>query len=399
MASEIEASLKVKPKIHITAGKIVQFFISGVVIYALGVFAVVGFASGDFSTGLMRMAAVTAVACPCAWALSVPTAFAAAIGGLTGRGILVRGGTALEIAGNAKNIIIDKTGTVTLAEPEIAAVISFDIPEDKLIQIAASVEAGFNHPIASAIVAHASENKVDLLKTQGSEYLAGMGIKSTVNNQKVIIGSRETMTDNNIQVPDHAAFQGRPVFVGVDNRLAGVIDIQDSLMESAGNLGSRLRKLGIKKVVLATGDNEEAEAKRVARIINTDACYFGLKPEDKKNLVNELKAEGFTVMVGDGVNDAASLADADLGISIGRTKADLAVKSSGIIVMQDNAESIIIILEKGRKLIRIIKENYAWAIGFNTIGILLATAGILNPWLAALFHHISSVIVVLNSTG
>ncbi|MCP4722331.1 MAG: cadmium-translocating P-type ATPase [Desulfobacteraceae bacterium] len=397
MAKEITASLKVKPKIHLTAGKIVQAFIAGVVIYALGVCLVVGFLTNDFTEGLMRMAAVTAVACPCAWALSVPTAFAAALGGLSSRGILVRGGTPLEIVGRAVNVILDKTGTITLTKPLVAEIISFELPEEKLLQIAASIETGFNHPIANAVVSHAAKKNIRLLPAKGSEYLPGLGIKSIVNNQKVILGATDTMVNMGIVLPNGVKVKGRATWIAIDEKIAGAIDIQDELRESAINLGARFHDLGIKKVVLATGDNEEAEAKRVAGLIKADTCRWGLKPDDKKILVNELKAQGLTVMIGDGYNDALSLAAADVGIAIGGNKADLAVKSSDIIIMKDDSTPLFAILEKGKKLIQIIKENYAWAIGFNTVGIALATGGILSPWVAALFHHMSSVLVVLNS--
>lgn len=398
MAKEIEASLKVKPTIHRRADTIVQFFISGVVLYALGVLVVTGFITGDFKAGLMRMAAVTAVACPCAWALSVPTAFAAAIGGLSSRGILVRGGTPLEIAGQAVNVMLDKTGTLTLAEPRVAEILALEIPEDELVQIAASVEAGFNHPIANAIVSYASENKVQPLSAQGSEYLPGLGIKSTVNGRKVMLGSAETLEEFNIPLPSNLEVKGRATWVAIDGKIAGAIIIQNELRKYAEDLGKELHKLGIKRVEIATGDNEEAEAKRVAHLIKADGYIWGVTPDEKKARLEKLKAQGLTIMVGDGINDAISLAAADLGISIGRTKADLAVKSSDIIVMRNDAISLITILKKGRKLLRIIKQNYAWAMGFNTVGILLATIGLLDPWLAAMFHHISSVLVVFNSS-
>ena len=163
------------------------------------------------------------------------------------------------------------------------------------------------------------------------------------------------------------------------------------------NLGESLRDLGIQKVVLATGDNEKTEAQRVAEVIKADEYRWGLKPDDKVALVKEFNQDGFTVMVGDGVNDATALAAADVGISIGHTKADLAIKSSDIIILRDDATSILGIVQMGKKLTRIIKQNYAWAIAFNLAGILLATKGILSPWAAALFHHLSSVLVVVNS--
>jgi heavy metal translocating P-type ATPase len=397
MAKEIDASLKIKPGIHQTADRIVQFFISGVVLYAMGVFFFTGGLTGHADTGLIRMAAVTAVACPCAWALSVPTAFAAAIGGLSGRGILVRGGIPLETAGRAVNMVLDKTGTVTLGEPKVVGIESLESPENELLGIAASVESGFNHPIANAIVSYASARGVRARKAENSEYLPGLGIKSSVRGHEVVMGSAETMTSWGMVLPPAQKEKGRRVWIGIDGGIVGAVIIQDELRSSAQGLGNALRDLGIKRIKLATGDNEGAEARRVARLIGTDECRWGLKPEDKISLVKDLSTQGPTIMVGDGVNDAASLAAADVGISMGRDKADLAIKSSDIIVMRDDATNLLTIIQTGKKLIRVIKQNYAWAIGFNAAGIALATAGLLNPWLAALFHHISSVLVVLNS--
>ena len=226
MAKEIEKSLKVKPKIHRTADIIVQLFISGVVLYAFGVFLFAGGLEGDFATGLIRMAAVTAVACPCAWALSVPTAFAAAIGGLSGRGILVRGGTPLEVAGRASNVVLDKTGTVTLAEPKVVGIETFGATRDELLQIAASVEAGFNHPIANAIVSYASAKGVCPLKAEGSEYLPGLGIKSSVGEREVVLGSTETVKAQGMTVPADIELNGRATWIGLDGKVVGAIVIQ-----------------------------------------------------------------------------------------------------------------------------------------------------------------------------
>jgi P-type E1-E2 ATPase len=213
----------------------------------------------------------------------------------------------------------------------------------------------------------------------------------------VILGSTETIKELGMAVPSDVGFKGRATWIGIDGKVMGAIVIQDELREYARGLGEALHGLGVKKVVLATGDNEEAEARRVAGLIGADGYRWGLRPDDKISLVKELSAQGVTVMVGDGVNDATSLAAADVGIAIGRTKADLAIKSSDIIVLRDDAASLLSAIQTGKKLIRVIKQNYVWAVGFNVAGITLATAGFLSPWLAALFHHISSVLVVLNS--
>lgn len=398
MAKEIEEHLKVKPKIHRIADKVVQIFISGVVLYAAIVFLVTAKLSGSYSMGLIRMAAVTAVACPCAWALSVPTAFAASIGGLSRKGILVNGGIPLETIGQASIVVLDKTGTVTLAEPEIAGIKSFGISKDELLQIAASVEVGFNHPIANAIVTYASSQGVQPLKVESSEYLPGLGVKSFMEGKEIFLGSTETVKSLGMLVPENVEVEGRATWIGMDNEIVGVISIQDELRDYAKGLARALHNKGIKKVILATGDSEEEEVRRVAQLIEADSYHWGLKPDNKVSLVKELKEEGITVMVGDGVNDSTALAVADVGVSIGHTKADLAIKSSDIVVLRNDATGLISIVDVGQKLIRVIKQNYAWAIGFNVVGIGLATAGILTPWLAALFHHFSSVLVVFNSS-
>ena len=298
MQKEIEKSLGVKPKTQQTADKIVQVFICGVVLYAVGVFFFNGGLTGNSAAALMRMAAVTAVACPCAWALSVPTAFAAAIGGLSRRGILVRGGTPLEMAGRASNVVLDKTGTVTLARPRVEAVKSFEMPPEELLQIAASIEAGFAHPVANAIVAYALEKGFRPLHTEGSEYLPGVGVKGSVGGHEILMGQTDTMKSRNIEIPANVQLNGRATWISLDGKIAGVIVIGDALRESARGLGEALHGLGIQRVELATGDHEEAEARRVARLVGADGCQWGLKPDDKTALLKDLSARGITMMVG-----------------------------------------------------------------------------------------------------
>ncbi len=397
MAKNIEAALKVKPAAHRKADRIVQFFIPGVVLYAFAVFVFSGGLAGEAAAGLVRMSAVLAVACPCAWALAVPTAFAAAIGGLSSRGILPRGGTPLETVGRAVHVILDKTGTVTYASPSVTGIESFGLPQTELLRIAASVESGFHHPVADAILAYASVQGVHPLPAQDSEYLPGIGVKSTVQGRNVVLGSTETIAALGMKVPSHVNINGRATWIAIDDDIAGVIIIHDELSPSALNLSDALHRLGAKTVLLATGDNEAAEARRVAECIGADECRWGLTPQEKTALVRDLSARGTTVMMGDGINDAMALTAADVGIAIGHGKADLAVRSSDIIVLRDDPASLLTIMRTGRRLIRVISQNYAWAIAFNLTGITLATFGVLSPWVAALLHHASSVLVVANS--
>lgn len=396
MAREMAGSLQHKSATQRRAETIVQFFIAGVVVFAVGVFLVTWGMTGDYVAGLMRMAAVTAVACPCAWALSVPTAFAAAIGGLGKRGILVRGGESLELAGRGVNVVLDKTGTLTLGKPRVETIRTFGMSEEELLQMAVSIESGFVHPVANAIVACGAARGIKALSVESSQYLPGMGIRSVIRGKEVILGGTSTLRSLGIDLPDET-IDGRVTWVVVDARVAGAFVLQEELREHALDLGRGLHALGVRHIELATGDNEKGEAERVADLIGADGYRIGLKPDEKTGLVRELKEQGVTLMVGDGINDSVSLAAADVGIAIGRAKADLAVKSSDIIVMREDASSLLTIVATGRRLTRIIIQNYAWAIGFNLVGITLAASGVLTPWLAALVHHVSSVLVVANS--
>jgi heavy metal translocating P-type ATPase len=390
MDKEIQKALQVKTSTHKTADRIVQIFIPGVVLYGLVILLI--------TCDLSRMATVVSIACPCAWALATPTAFAAAIGSLAGQGILARGGVPLEMIGEAAVVVLDKTGTVTLAEPRVASVKGFSLSEDQLLQIAASVETGFKHPVANAIVAYAAERNVRLLEAADADYMPGQGVKAMVQGSQVFLGPAEAMEEANLSLPADVQMDGRATWVAIDGKPAGVIFIQDLIREYAHGLADALHRLGIRQVILASGDTEEGEARRVAGIIGADEFHWHCTPEDKVTLVKILQEQGVTVMVGDGINDAPSLAAADVGIALGGAKADLAIQSSDIIVQREDATSLLTVLAKGKKLRLVISQNYLWAMGFNTVGILLATLGVLNPPLAAVLHHISSVFVVGNSS-
>jgi P-type E1-E2 ATPase len=268
--------------------------------------------------------------------------------------------------------------------------------EEELLQMAVSIESGFVHPVANAIVAHGAARGIKALSVESSQYLPGMGIRSVIRGKEVILGGTSTLRSLGIDLPEET-IDGRVTWVVVDSRVAGAFILQEKLRDHALDLGRGLHALGVRHIELATGDNEKGEAERVADLIGADGYRIGLKPDEKTGLVRELKEQGVTLMVGDGINDSVSLAAADVGIAIGSAKADLAVKSSDIIVMREDASSLLTIVATGKRLTRIIIQNYAWAIGFNLVGITLAASGVLTPWLAALVHHVSSVLVVANS--
>lgn len=390
IAQEIEASLSKKSDLQRRADTTVQILLLSVTAYAFLLLFVTG--------SLHLMATALAVMCPCAWALATPTAFAANIGRLASSNILARGGEPLENMQDIKTLILDKTGTVTLAEPEVSQVIEIGMPTRELLELAASVESRFDHPISRSIIAYAKTQGVNRFRSvEQAEDLPGRGIKAVVENQNILIGSAETLLNQKIELPN-IDYDGRAIWIAVSGEVKGIIVIRDIMLAEMKHLADTIHSFGIEQVILATGDNEEPEAKRVAEYINADEYYFNYTPEDKTALVKKYQLSGKVAMVGDGVNDAPALAAANVGIAIGGHKnVNLAIISSDIVILGHDAEDLIKILQLSQKMGGIIQQNYAWAMGFNIVGLALATFGFLNPVFAAFLHHISSVFVVTNA--
>lgn len=390
IAAEINKSLEKKSALQRKADTIVQYLLLGVTGYSFLLLSVTG--------SLDLMATTLSVLCPCAWALATPLVFASGIGRSARLNILARGGEPLEIMQQIETVILDKTGTVTLAEPKVSQVIPLAIERDELIEIAASVETRFSHPLARAIVVFARQKPLTRLRpVSDAEDLPGRGVKARLEGREVLIGSPETLAEYGVQIPA-LEYSGRAIWLAMDRKVKGVIVVQDVMRSTMSNLAGALRDLGVKRVILATGDHEESEAKRVAELIGADEYYFKCKPEDKAELVKKFQSSGKVAMVGDGVNDASALAAADVGIGIGGHKnVALAIASSDIVILGDDAGDLLKVLQISQKMAKITRQNYAWAVSFNVLGLTAATLGVLNPVLAAFLHHISSVFVVANA--
>lgn len=390
ITQEIEKSLLNKSELQRRADTTVQFLLLSVTAYAFLLFFITG--------SLHLMATALAVVCPCAWALATPTAFAANIGRLARTNILSRGGEPLENMQDIKTLILDKTGTVTLSEPEVSRVIELGLSPHQILELAASIESRFDHPIARSIIHFAKKRGVTRMRpVEQAEDLPGRGIKARIERQDILMGSAETLSCQDIEVPA-IDYTGRAIWLAVDREVKGVTVIRDIMLSEMRGLADTIRACGIEKVILATGDNEEQEAKRVADYIHADGYYFNCKPEDKTALVNKFQATGKTAMVGDGVNDAPALAAANVGIAIGGHKnVNLAIISSDVVILGNDAQDLVTILQLSHKMGGIIRQNYLWAVSFNSVGLALATFGLLNPIFAALLHHVSSVFVVVNA--
>ncbi|MDD2738661.1 MAG: cation-translocating P-type ATPase [Methylomonas lenta] len=390
ITQEIENSLLNKSALQKRADTTVQILLLSVTAYSFLLLFITG--------SLHLMATALAVVCPCAWALATPTAFAANIGRLARSNILARGGEPLESMQDIKTLILDKTGTVTLAEPEVSQIIEIGMPRQQLLQLAASIESRFDHPIARAIINFSKAQGVtQLLPVEQAEDLPGRGIQARVEQQDILMGSAETLNYQDIELPA-IEYAGRAIWLAVDREVKGVIVIRDIMLSEMQGLADTIHACGIEKVILATGDNEEQEAKRVADFINADEYYFNCTPEYKTELVKKYQIQGKVAMVGDGVNDAPALAAANVGIAIGGHKnVNLAIVSSDVVILGNDAQDLVTILRLSHKMGGIIRQNYLWAVSFNSIGLAMATFGLLNPILAALLHHVSSVFVVVNA--
>lgn len=388
---EIEGSLAAKSQTQRRAETMVQAFLIGVTAYAGLLFL--------FTGSLDLPATALSVACPCAWALATPAAFAATIGRLAHEHILTRGGEPLERLVGAETLVTDKTGTLTRAEPVVGDLFMLNGADRKeVLRSAAAIEARFSHPIATAITTYAaSQGTCALPEVTESEELLGQGVRAVVDGRSVFVGSGETIQAAGVTLPP-VHYEGRAIRLAVEDEPQGVFVIRDALPETVDGFADAVRACGISRVVLATGDQEEGEAQRVAAAIGADEYHAGCRPEDKTALVKRFQDGGRVVMVGDGTNDAPALAAADVGIAVGgHRNPGLVVRSAEVVVLGDDPAAVPKVLAAGRAMKRVITQNYVWAVGFNTVGLALATAGFLTPVLAAIFHHISSVFVVANA--
>ncbi len=365
-----------------------------------------------FTLALTAFIGVVIIACPCAMGLATPTAIMVGTGKGAEAGILVRGGEALEAAGRVDTVVLDKTGTLTLGRPAVAAVVAATgFTHDRLLDLAASLERGSEHPLGEAIVRRAREQELGFATVEGFEALVGQGVTGTIDGARVAAGSRRLMTELGVDLAAlveparlAAADGATVVFVAVDGSAAGLVAIADPVRPESAEAVRELRAGG-KDVWLLTGDAASTAA-AVARAVGIpeDRVVAEVLPADKDATVARLQAEGRTVaMVGDGINDAPALARADLGVAIG-TGADVAIEASDVTLVGGDPRLVASAIELSRATIRVVRQNLFWAFAYNVLlipvamGVLYPAFGItLNPAFAAGAMALSSVSVVTNS--
>lgn len=366
---------------------------------------------GDLKFALTIFISVLVIACPCALGLATPTAIMVGTGKGAENGILIKGGEALETAHKITTIVFDKTGTITEGKPTVTDVLAADgISKDHLLQITASAEKGSEHPLGQAIVRGAGEAGLEILAAGQFVSLTGRGIEARINGEDVLAGNRKLMEERNISLAgmeessDRLAEEGKtPMYVALNGELAGIVAVADVVKESSRAAIESLHKMGM-EVAMITGDNKKTAA-AIAKQVGIDRVLSEVLPQDKSSEVKKLQSEGRKVaMVGDGINDAPALAQADIGIAIG-SGTDVAMESADIVLMRSDLMDVPTAIHLSKQTIRNIKQNLFWAFGYNVIGIpiaagllhLLFNGPLLNPIFAAAAMSLSSVSVLTNA--
>ncbi|MGX7195790.1 heavy metal translocating P-type ATPase [Enterococcus olivae] len=353
---------------------------------------------------------VLVIACPCALGLATPTAIMVGTGKGAENGVLIKSGDALETTQKVETIVFDKTGTITEGKPIVTDVLTYnDFSEEQVLRLSASAETGSEHPLGEAIVEGAKERGLSLSETTAFNAIPGHGIEVTVEGQDLLLGNQKLMREQEIELmtavsdSDRLASEGKtPMFIAADNQLIGIVAVADTIKENSIAAIDKLHRMGL-QVAMITGDNKRT-AEAIAKEVGIDRVFSEVLPEDKANEVKKLQEEGLHVaMVGDGINDAPALAQANVGIAIG-SGTDVAIESADIVLMRSDLMDVPTAIELSRATIKNIKENLFWAFAYNVLGIPVAMGvlhlfggPLLNPMIAGAAMSFSSVSVLLNA--
>jgi Cu+-exporting ATPase len=384
------------------ADRVAAYFVPAVIMAAIITF-VAWIIVGTWTQAVLFFVAVLIISCPCALGIATPTALMVGVGKGAEGGILIRGGEHLERARQIEVVVFDKTGTITKGEPELTDVIVVgDLSENEALRYAALAEKGSEHPLGEAIVKGAKIKGLEIPDPSSFEAVPGHGIKVTFENMTILLGNRRLMNENEIdtkgieETMKKLEIEGKTAMIlAVDGSISAVVAVADTIKENSTKAISEIKKIGIETVML-TGDNE-VTANAVAKKVGIERVIANVLPGEKAEVIKELQNEGKAVaMVGDGINDAPALAQADIGIALG-SGSDVAKETGGIVLIKDDLMDVVKAVKLSKLTMRKIKQNLFWALGYNTGAIPIAAFGLLNPIIAAAAMSASSLSVVSNA--
>lgn len=400
IARLVEDAQNGKADVQRLADRISAVFVPVVLVIALGTLAGWLLTTGDATAAFTAAVAVLIIACPCALGLATPTALMVGTGRGAQLGILIKGPEVLESTRRVDTVVLDKTGTVTTGRMRLQGVyVSETADEDELLRFAGALEHASEHPIARAVAAGAEERVGTLPVPTAFENVPGLGVRGVIDGHQVLVGRAQLLENAGVELAPElkaAAAEGRTaVFAARDGKALGVLTVADAVKDTSAEAVTRLRGLGLTPVLL-TGDSK-AVADAVAAEVGIDEVYAEVMPEEKVDVVRRLQAQGRSVaMVGDGVNDAAALATADLGLAMG-TGTDAAIEASDLTLVRGDLRAAADAIRLARRTLTSIKGNIFWAFGYNVAALPLAASGLLNPMIAGFAMAFSSVFVVANS--
>lgn len=401
----VEEAQGTKAPIQSLADKVSGIFVPIVMGIAVLTFIITYFVSG-FTPALVSAVAVLVIACPCALGLATPTAIMVGTGKGAEHGVLIKGAEHLQMMQDVNAIILDKTGTITKGEPEVTDVKAFGMNGDELLRLVASAEQASEHPLGKAVINGAKAKDLPLSDPKAYKAIPGKGIQATVDGKLIFVGNKTLMKEQGIELSPYLPEiekleqEGKTVMLVAENEaegsvLLGYVAVADTVKETSRQAISELKQLGI-EVIMMTGDNERT-ARAIAQQVGISRVLAEVLPEHKAEGVKKLKQEGKKVaMVGDGINDAPALAEADVGIAMG-TGTDVAMEAADITLMRGDLLSIVDCIQLSKATMRKIKQNLGWAFGYNVLLIPVAAVGLLNPILAGAAMALSSVSVVTNT--
>jgi len=395
----VEQAQGTKAPIQNLADRFTTWFLPTVLILA----AIAFFASGDVKVAV----SVLLVACPCAFAIATPTAVTAGISNMARHAVLIKGGIFLELAKKIDVLLVDKTGTFTFGKPKVVDVAAFDgLPEEEVLRLAAIAEKYSEHPLAKSVIACAKERGIEVPDPTEFNIEVGMGVTARLDGKEILVGKNKFLQDKGACVAEYIEYaiseqteQGRTaILVANDMKPVGLIAIADEIRPETRRAIASLKAMGIKNIIMLTGDNHKV-AKAVAKEIGVDDFKAELLPEQKLQFVENLQKQANVVgMIGDGINDAPALALADVGIAMGAAGTDVAVETADVTLMNDDLSRVVNFMDMSRKVMLRIKLNIFFSIMYNIIGFILAGFGMLTPVLAVIFQEAGCITVVFSST-